>query len=314
MSQPSDSHLYRNLLVTPDLMRLFVNALHFYANALEQDIAAFRLDEELAKLLDERTLRSFQISRAIEYSREIAGRIEKLVPDTESVGASDMPMTHGLVRQLKAVCLLYIGELEKRRNAIATERASTIRSLEVIDTKLLELREAMEKGVFGRAEPVPLLIAPDAAERPLQTSQAVTITRSDGVVTIEIVDQELRERCLDMFNEFDESNQPHRFDTIIMEATRILENRVRTTAGLGPESTGLELMAAAFGGKTPKLRVSGHAPEQEGAHHLFRGIIGFVRNPVHHRLTAIQKVRAVQVMGFIDYLLYLTETAESATA
>jgi len=135
--------------------------------------------------------------------------------------------------------------------------------------------------------------------------------------TIEIVDQQLRGRCLDLFNEFDSSNQSHRFDTVVTEATRVLEDRVRTLAALGNEVSGVDLMTKAFGPKAVILRLSSQDSEQEAAHLLFRGAFGFIRNPAHHRLIEkLEKERVLQILGFVDYLLYLAETAvkEAKTA
>jgi uncharacterized protein (TIGR02391 family) len=133
--------------------------------------------------------------------------------------------------------------------------------------------------------------------------------------SIELVDPQLRERCLDLFNVFDESNQPHRFDTVVSEATRILEDRVRALATLGPEISGVDLMTKVFSPKAPILRLSSQDAEQEAAHLLFRGAFGFIRNPAHHRLLDImEKERVVQILGLVDYLLYLAETATKTTA
>jgi uncharacterized protein (TIGR02391 family) len=97
-------------------------------------------------------------------------------------------------------------------------------------------------------------------------------------------------------------------ELVITEATRILENRMRDVSGL--EGAGIELASRAFG-RDPLLRVSHISAEQEGAHALFRGIFGFVRNRVHHRLQPdIAPERVMQVLGMIDYLLFLISTSE----
>ena len=314
MYQTADSHVYSGLMIPAQMLRLFASAARFYADVLANDLETFQLDEELAKLLDERTLRSFNVTRDIQEAKDIAERAEKLIPQAESMGDVTMALSHRYVRLLKALCLLYIGELESRRNATAVRHGATAKILDVLDTKLLELRELLEKGVFGRAEPLPLLVAAEAAERPARTAELVTITSTSRVASIDIVDEELRTRCLDLFNDFVEMNHAERFDTIVVEATRILEDRVRKTARLGSASSGVDLISAAFGGKAPRLRVSEHAGEQEGVYHLFRGVIGFIRNPVHHRLQNVPKERAIQVLGLIDYLLHVAETADTVTA
>ena len=73
---------------------------------------------------------------------------------------------------------------------------------------------------------------------------------------------------------FHESSGNDRFDTVVMEATKILEDRIRHSANLDSSYDGLKLVAAAFGGNTPLLRLSSHPAEQEAAHALFRGVFG----------------------------------------
>ena len=75
--------------------------------------------------------------------------------------------------------MLYIGELERRRNQISNQRALTGMGLEILDSKLLRYREAMEKGAFRDAEPMPLLVAPAALDDKSDTAAAVTIKRGD---------------------------------------------------------------------------------------------------------------------------------------
>lgn len=309
MEQPPDSRRYPDVGFSEETLRLFCNALRFYAELLEDDIKAIQVDPELAKLLDEESLRSFEIEQEIKASRDMAERMEKLIPVARTMGMTEMTISHGLVRRLKAVAILYLASLEARRNNVATTRSLSTYGLKVLDTRLLQLREKLEMGVFRDAEPIPLIVAPEAALRPSVSAPAVTITATSQMAHIEIVDQELRERCLDLFNDFDESKQTHRFDTVVGEATRILEDRVRRLSGLGTDVSGVDLMKSAFGGTSPKLRLSTNASEQEGAHLLFRGVVGFIRNPVHHRLEKIERERAIQILGFIDYLLYLAEGA-----
>jgi uncharacterized protein (TIGR02391 family) len=175
-------------------------------------------------------------------------------------------------------------------------------------------------GVFKTAEPVPLVIsalAPDANDSDIAGTPAppvapliAAVAPVPATVTIGILDPELRERCLDLFSVFDESNQTHRFDTVISEASRILEDRVRKRAGLGVELIGMDLMSAAFGTTPPKLQLSTVENEQKAAHLLFRGAVGFIRNPVQHQLLSqLHRDRVLQILGYIDYLLYLTATA-----
>ena len=100
--------------------------------------------------------------------------------------------------------------------------------------------------------------------------------------SIEIIDTELCARCLDLFEQFQQDGQRDRLDTVVTEATRFLENRIRHLAGVPRETVGVELAKAAFLGSTPLLKLSDVSAEQEAAHLLFRGFFGFVRNQIHH--------------------------------
>ena len=123
---------------------------------------------------------------------------------------------------------------------------------------------------------------------------------------IDILDNALNARCLGLFEMFHESSENDWFDTVDMDATKILEDRIRHSANLHSSYDGLKLVAAAFGGNTPLLRLSSHPAEQETAHALFRGVFSFVRIPFHHKpVGTIAPQRAIQIPGAIDYLLYL---------
>jgi len=318
MASVPDSHLYHSVGLSSDGLQLFINALRYYADRLESDITAMGVDPLLAGVIDEKALRSFQITREIKELRTFADRFAEMVQRAEEWGDAETNISHGLVRRLKAVAQLYLSELEARRDAIASARTLTALGLEALDTRLTQWREKLEMGVFKGADPLPLVISSPAAPShaavtkpvPSPSSAAPATAQAPAPVTIGIVDPELRERCLDLFNVFDETNQTHRFDTVISEATRILEDRVRKRAGLGVDLIGMDLMSAAFGTTPPKLQLSSVDNEQKAAHLLFRGAVGFIRNPVQHQLLSqLHRDRVLQILGYIDYLLYLTATA-----
>jgi hypothetical protein len=323
MPPKPDSHIYHGVGFTPDSTRLFLNALRYYADRLDSDLKAITIDTELAKLLDDKSLKSFRITKEIEEVRGYADRFEEKLPLAESMGDYTIPISHGLVRRLKSICVLYLADMDRRRNNVAATHGMTILGLEALDTKLTQWREKMEMGVFRDADPIPLQVG-DLASVPVKTISSGARHEIPGVglpaaaaaavpkiaTTIEILDPQLRERCLDLFTYFDESNQTHRFDNVVSEATRILEDRVRTLAVLGPDVSGVDLMTKAFAPKAVILRLSSQDSEQEAAHLLFRGAFGFIRNPAHHRiLDKLEKERVLQVLGFVDYLLYLAHSA-----
>lgn len=315
MNDIPDEKYYHGIGLRVETINLYANALRYYADLLERDLKAFRVDPELAKLLDEESLKSFQIAREIDRSRDLAGKFEALLPAAQEYGDTETNMSHGLVRRLKSVSLLYLDELGRRRNAMAATHPLTTLGVEALDTKLSQLREKLSLGVFRDALPVPLLVDLTASPAPPGTASAVVAApalpaATRIATTIELVDSQLRSRCVDLFNQFSDSQEEDRFDTVVSEATRILEDRVRRQAGLGPDISGVDLMTAAFGGANPILVLSAQKSEQEAAHLLFRGAFGFIRNPFHHRIIeSVEKERVIQLLGFVDYLLFLTSTA-----
>ena len=187
--------------------------------------------------------------------------------------------------------------------------------MEAVDTRISQLEKKTESGVFANESPRPIL-ADELLykESPESTTASAGLAIADRprpvlIASIEIIDTELWARCLEQFQQDD---QRDRLDTVVTEATRILENRIRHLRAFRGETVGVELAKAAFLGSTPLLKLSDVSAEQEAAHLLFRGFFGFVRNQVHHRLVGeLRPERVVQVLGFADYLISLAEGAAS---
>jgi hypothetical protein len=127
----------------------------------------------------------------------------------------------------------------------------------------------------------------------------------EGISPTRIVDAVLCERVGDLLN------APGHFDRVISQAGVVLEDRVRSRIGAAPETLGLNLMTEAFRTQTGRLVVSSVEAEQEGVHQLFRGIIGFLKNPPSHRIiTTYTREQAVAVVEFVDFLLGILGTAQ----
>jgi hypothetical protein len=221
------------------------------------------------------------------------------------------------VRYLKSIGALYLRHLKQQRNALAERPNISKHALETVDARISKLEEKIQTGPFRGATCIPLLvdevIAGKTGGEDVEPQSLAKVQRPRPVLleSIEIVDSELRSRCLDLFNAFEEGGQRDRLDTVVTEATRILENRIRLLSTANPECVGVELAAFAFGTQTPRLKVSNVVAEQESAHLLYRGTFGFIRNQVHHRLAGeLSPERVLQVLGLIDYLLALAESAQ----
>ena len=61
---------------------------------------------------------------------------------------------------------------------------------------------------------------------------------------IDILDGPLNTRCLDLFGMFNQESQEDRFDTVVMEATKILEDRLRKAANLDQKKHPTSFVAA----------------------------------------------------------------------
>jgi hypothetical protein len=262
----------------------------------------------------------FGIGRSQTEASRIREWLEREIAKQQNMRGVDFSsLSHGLVRYLKSVGLLYVGFIKQRRNILSANPNITSNLLSAIDRQITAYEEEMnEQGVFGKATPISLLVAQDLLHQPVHVGDQsleksiANETRPKPVLvkTIEILDQELRNRCLDLFNQFEQSGQPERHDTVIAEATRILENRLRNVIGATQGEDALALVTKAFGGKKPIIQVSDVHAEQEAVHLLFRGVFGFIRNPVHHKLIPdLAPSRVVQVLGLLDYLIYIIAKA-----
>jgi uncharacterized protein (TIGR02391 family) len=120
-----------------------------------------------------------------------------------------------------------------------------------------------------------------------------------------IRDAELARRCADLLDADDH------YDRVIREACTILENRVRSRPGLSPDSA-VPLMQQTFSAKNPRIRLSDHEGEQQGAMEIYTGVMRLFRNGVGHRLVGtITQERALQFVVMVDLLLAMIDDASA---
>jgi hypothetical protein len=194
-------------------------------------------------------------------------------------------------------------------------------ALQAVDQRISYFEEKTEIGVFRNATPHQLYVrdldavegqsanrgSDDSTELGMGTSLR---PRPHLIDSIEILDPELKSRCLDLFHKFQEDEQNERLDTVVTEATRILETKLRKVSNAPDDCVGVELARFALSGNAPPLTVSEITSEQEAAHLLFRGVFGYIRNPVHHHLIEnLRPGRVLQIIGMIDYLLFIVQDA-----
>jgi hypothetical protein len=77
---------------------------------------------------------------------------------------------------------------------------------------------------------------------------------------------------------------------------------------------GVDLVDQALSPKSGILVFGDIAAEQQGIHQLYRGVIGFFKNPTSHRLIEdYDLTRARQVVGLIDTLVCCLRDAKKRT-
>lgn len=315
-----DTHVYQAVIFPRDSAVFFLESLKFYEALLQSDLDAVINDPYLQRVLTERDRESLSVEQELEKIRRLIAWIS---PEDEAQrsGFCDWPVQvpHGVIRYLKSVGYLYLSKLQVQRDSIASRPNVSKFTVEDVDRKLAVLRENLERGVFHEASIIPLLtqdFSPDESPTepfPEELSTRIRKPRPEIIDSIEILDSQLRERCLDLFVQFKDDGQLERLDTVVSEATRILEDRLCRQSGAPSRMGGADLAAFAFNKKDPKIRVSVVPAEQEAAHLLFRGVFGFIRNQVHHRLVGeMIPQRVLQVVGTIDYLLSIVGASTRA--
>lgn len=319
--EPDDYHMYSYLSFNNDTLHFYLEAIKYYEGLLKDDVAAIESDKDLAFLLAERDKNNLEIQKELERVGRAREWIEKKFEERgHEAWDYDLTASHGSIRFLKSVGLLYLQHLKSRRNILSSKPRISAHALKAVDQKISYFEEKTKIGVFNNATIRPLLVNVQEAEevsasQPATTELEIKRPRPVLIDSIEILDPELRSRCLDLFLSFKQDGQHERLDTVVTEATRILEDKLRTISGAPATCVGVDLATYAFSGKTPQLTVSEIQAEQESAHLLFRGVFGFIRNHVHHHLVDnLSPDRVLQIVGMVDYLIFLTESATRTVA
>lgn len=318
-TEPHDSHLYSGVNFYPETLRFIFKSLCFYHDLLEKTIGALEIEGDLKDLLCDNARQDSAFNRELKTIERTIKWHKDSQKDDNSFDYDLGSLSHGSIRTYKSVCALYFRHLQQLRNDFARRTNISKYALEDVDANLAKYEEKLNIGVFAVATARPLLVddlaltargdstsLPVGGLQPENSLAAVHQPTPRFLESIEIFDPTLRERCLDLFHAFREPGKHDRLDTVLADATRILEDRMRKvldeTGGTGDKLTDI-----AFGGQ-PKLFVSANRSEQQAVMFLFKAIFGHIRNPSHHKLLGpLIPERTLQILGIVDYAIYILE-------
>jgi uncharacterized protein (TIGR02391 family) len=314
--EPPDHQNYFLVHMSIESIEFFINAMSFYETLLDADINTIKDDKDIGFFLTDDKMKSSPLFQEKDKVLRIKEWLS--LAKEKSHWSVDLPnISHGLIRYLKAVGVLYLNHIKLIRNRISQKPNITKFVMEEIDGRISKYEEFVNGGLFKTATAPPLLVDQITYEaviidKEIKINQEKEIRpRPILLTTIEILDTQLKERCLDLFQQFKEDGNYERLDTVVNEASRIVEDRLRLVSGADATLVGMELTKFAFGGENPKLAVSTISSEQESVHLLFRGYFGFIRNQVHHRLiNEMASERVLQIIALSDYLIHLIENAK----
>lgn len=253
-----------------------------------------------------------RIHRMVEWGKE---RLDtnNLLPHAE---VTVNGVTFGSLRYLKAGVLYRAFQVEKQKRCFLAENKIVPRSvLESFDTRIAQLRNMGEMGKLSGLRPTEVLFelleADESKSSPPKAGMQPALPIPNAIVDVPIVDPILRKRCLTILGALEDVGSPEQLDTVIREMSVILEDRVRDLTGFVGRASGAELFSATMARDPCLIRFSAEKDVQEAAHLFFRGYSGLVRNEVVHRLVeSYTKERVLQLLGTVDYLLFLISKAQ----
>ena len=297
------------LTFNKDTFKIILDGLEIYKNALNDN-----LEIEKTFNLEEKPI-----------EKEI-GLLEKVIQkcrEKYKKAEIDLEITYDeeLIKLFKLAILLNLDETEEKKRLYLTKNRNIPKPLlDAIDQKIVFMNDKLNLPAFQRAEARKALIN---KKEPLRTNAIIqekkkgleiieeTKEKSSHVIertkeSIYILDQVLAERVKDLL----EKGKDGLYDRPIREVATVIEDRLRSKTGLGKDTEGTKLISKALNAKTGIFIISEDIKEQEGIQLIFQGFFKFIRNFNSHNLDEQQiRERAIQIVGFGDYLLSLLDGA-----
>lgn len=102
-------------------------------------------------------------------------------------------------------------------------------------------------------------------------------------------------------------------DEAVLAAMKAVEEELRAKINAEPGCCGVDVVDWAIPQQSPPLTFSQVASEQQAAHFLFRGAVGFIRNPQAHRFIEIDdRQEAVEQLAFASMLMRMLDRAKTS--
>ncbi len=317
MVEPDDGTLYTFFHLGADSYRLLLIGVDWYEVQLTAGTNLVTSNPTLKALFDKDAMNDGAIGEELRRVRIVRHYLKDIPPLTHDVTITICNITYQTLRYFKALIGLGLELVTAERNRISSNTDCGPGVAFALDAKINAARERAGVGIFAEMTPLPLLFHPGTSEpsspmRLVQSSAAAFRVMADR---LEFRDPELSKHCLDQLQRFSETGEHERLDSVVRDASTLLEVRLRKLSGAPSDTTGWDLISFAFGGSSPRILLSSNPKEHDAGQLLFRGFFGFVRNVVHHHLVdTFDPLRAKEVVGMVDYLLFVLEARTSGTA
>ena len=122
-SEHPDHYQYSWVMFYRDTIEFFVSSVKFYEDLLTSEKSLIDEDEHLSNFLTEDARREFKIGRTLDEAKRVRSWLENHLNNQPNRLDIDISLTHGNVRYLKSVGILYLGFLKQRRNKFESSAA-----------------------------------------------------------------------------------------------------------------------------------------------------------------------------------------------
>jgi integrase/recombinase XerC len=102
--------------------------------------------------------------------------------------------------------------------------------------------------------------------------------------------------------------QDGHYENAVFNAMKVIEEEIRKRSGFTDSDIGVGLISAAMGGNSPRISFSLDKGEQDAAFALYRGAIGYFKNPSSHRfIDSTDQVKALECLAFGSLLMRMLD-------